>query len=201
MTPCSFKFSRMSLSLQCRCSRQRMTPLEELRELCNDILTLRSNILVVFSRFSTCCFLSTSNSRSPDFSFLIFFGWPTIDWILFSMTKENRSAMVRFSSCDFTTKKRGTFKSVDEVGCWVSGSELEDSHDSPVDCLPFLTLWGDGFFMIPHNVHWLKFVSCALRPPRSPTREHQNGVACQLTGVRDTLRYTRTNRMPTRLTR
>ena len=53
---------------------QRMTPLEELRELCNDILTLRSNILVVFSRFSTCCLMSTSNSRSPDFSFLIVFG-------------------------------------------------------------------------------------------------------------------------------
>ena len=74
VTLCSLKFSMISLSLQGRSSEQRMTPLEELKELCNDILTLRSNILVVFSRFSTCCFLSTSNSRAPDFSFLIVFG-------------------------------------------------------------------------------------------------------------------------------
>ena len=37
------------------------------------ILTLRSNVLVVLSRFSTCCFLSTSNSRSPDFIFFYSF--------------------------------------------------------------------------------------------------------------------------------
>ena len=43
-----------------------------------------------------------------------------------------------------------------------------------------------------------KFISHAPRPPRSPTREHQKGVAFQLTGVRDTLRYTRTSKMPTR---
>ena len=34
-----------------------------------------------------------------------------------------------------------------------------------------------------------KFISHAPRPPRSPTREHQKGVAFQLTGVRDTLIY------------
>ena len=34
------------MSLQGRSSEQRMTPLEELRDLCNNILTLRSNILV-----------------------------------------------------------------------------------------------------------------------------------------------------------
>ena len=38
-----------------------------------------------------------------------------------------------------------------------------------------------------------KFISHAPRPPRSPTREHQKGVAFQLTGVRDTLRYIRTS--------
>ena len=32
-----------------------------------------------------------------------------------------------------------------------------------------------------------KFISHAPRPPRSPTREHQKGVAFQLTGVK---RYT-----------
>ena len=46
VTPCSLKISRISLSLQGRSSEQRMTPLEELRDLCNNILTLRSNILV-----------------------------------------------------------------------------------------------------------------------------------------------------------
>ena len=69
VTPWSVKLSMISLSLEGRSSGQRMTPLEELRDWCNDILTLRSNILVVFSRFSPCCCLSTSNSRSPDFNF------------------------------------------------------------------------------------------------------------------------------------
>ena len=45
-----------------------------------------------------------------------------------------------------------------------------------------------------------KFISHAPRPPRSPTREQQDGVAFHLTGVRDTLRYTCTSKIPTRLT-
>ena len=191
------------LSLQGRSSEQRMTPLEELREMCNDILTLRSNILVVFSRFSTCCFLSTSSNRSPDFSFLIVFGWLTIDCIHFSMTKWDRSAMVRFSSCDFTTEKCGTFKSVGEVGCWVSDSESEDSYDSPADCLRFLTLFCDDLFCLWDHIMKMDCnnISHASRPPRSPTKEHQKRVPFKLTGVRDTRRYTRTSKMPTRLTR
>ena len=32
-----------------------------------------------------------------------------------------------------------------------------------------------------------KFISHTARPPRSPTREHQKGVAFQLAGVGDTL--------------
>ena len=39
VTPCSFKLSIISLLLQGRSSGQRITPLEELRDWCNDILT------------------------------------------------------------------------------------------------------------------------------------------------------------------
>ena len=115
------------------------------------------------------------------------------------MTKGDRSAMVRFSSCDFTTKKRGTFKSVGEVGCRVSYPESEDSYDSPADCLRFLTLFCDDFFCLWDPIMKMdcKFISHAPHPPRSPTREHQKGMAFQRTGVRDTLGYTRTSKMPT----
>ena len=126
---------------------------------------LRSNILVVFNRFSTCCFQSTSNSRSPDFSFFNSFR-KTYNWL--NTFFNDRSAMVRFSSCDFTTKKRGMFKSVGVVGCWVSDSESEDSYDSPADCLRFFTLFCDIFLCLWDPIMKMEcFNNYALHPPWS----------------------------------
>ena len=151
ITPSLFKFSRISSSVQGPKSSHRITPLQEFRVWCKEILTLRSNNFLVDNKFSTRAFFSTSKSKSPDFNLLILFGWPAIDWMHFSIAKGDRSDTFRSFSSDFTTKKRGTFKVGCEVDCWVVCSESEDSSDSSAFLRFFCVLWRFVCFLRTHE--------------------------------------------------
>ena len=70
--------------------RSRIIPLELLRLLCSETLTLRLKKDFILRRFSVCDFLFVSTSNVLFLSFLTYFGVPINDLICFSMMKGDK---------------------------------------------------------------------------------------------------------------